>query len=279
VTTQNLQTARSIWPINQLLVTADTSEAVDALLHPRSQLKFLGDMTEFAGPHLFADALVYSTPRGNTGWTALRMGHLGHITYHHWDAARPNLLQLDVLGIGPINEGAAVEVIKDFWVPLGMRAIVVKRPAPPAKISVTVRRDDVSPRTGHDGLGPGEHLHLFVDQSGPARRRPVEPSVLDTALMTLVTSLRMRGMTPVMSHHQKHRDGFSHDAIVGITTSHMSLRMRQNEGMVAIALDVFSCRNFEPEEVFRWLDGLLPTPEARRSVLYNRYPAGTFQEL
>src|ERR1043165_170127 len=91
--------APRLWPATQLLLTADTSDDAQVLLDPPSQLGFLSDLSALAGPDIFADSLVYSTPDGNTGWTALRMGPCGHATYHHWGVARPNLLQLDLYGI------------------------------------------------------------------------------------------------------------------------------------------------------------------------------------
>src|SRR4051812_46906546 len=87
----NPSSVSGLWPASQLLLTADTADAAQALLDPRSQLRFLTQMATLAGPEVFADSLVYSTPAGNTGWTALRMGTHGHVTYHHWDAATPNL--------------------------------------------------------------------------------------------------------------------------------------------------------------------------------------------
>jgi hypothetical protein len=154
-----------LWPADQLLITADTSEAVDAILHPRQQLKFLREMTAFAGPAIFADSLVYSMSEGNTGWTAFRMGTLGHVTFHHWDAANPDLLQLDVYGAGSLDDNHALETIRNFWVPLGMRAILIRRSDPATKMEIHHLRNDVTSRSGNqEGLGPADHLHLLVDQ-------------------------------------------------------------------------------------------------------------------
>jgi hypothetical protein len=269
-----------LWPAVHLFVTADTSRAVDALLHPRRQLGFLDRMTAFAGPGIFAGALVYSTPRGNTGWTALRMGRLGNVTFHHWDMAKPSLLQLDVFGVGVIDERGALDAVREFWNPVGMRAVLVRRPKPAAKLGMTFLQDDLSKRKGtQKGLGPGTHLHLFVDQSGRARNSLLNATRLDTAVANLVALLNMRGTTPVMSRHWQGEAGFSYDAITGITSSHIALRLRHAHGRASIALDVFSCRNFKPDVVLHWLDEIAPKPETRRAIVYNRHPKGTFTEL
>lgn len=272
--------ARPLWSADQLLVTADTPEAIDAILHPKRQLGFLSEVTTFAGPSIFADSLVYSTSQGNTGWTAFRMGTLGHVTFHHWDTAKPNLLQLDVYGIGSIDQQHALDTIRDFWVPLGMRAVLVRRNDPRVKLETIELRNDVAPRAGtQEGLGPGDHLHLLVDQSGIANDIAYREIALDNAITELVMNLKMRCITPVTSRYDRQQECFQYDAIVGITTSHVSLRLREGNGRMSISLDVFSCRTFRPEVVHRWLDAVSPTPDTRRSILYNRHPRGEFVDM
>ena len=237
-------------------------------------------MTSFAGPNIFAGALVYSTPEGNTGWTALRMGEVGHATYHHWDAAKPNLLQLDVYAADMIDQDRALAAVNRFWSPSGVRAFLVHRPDPTAKFGCVTLRDDLAHRTGSkEGLGPGEHLHLLVDQTGTAQERFSSSGALDAALADLVAVLNMVGMTPVMSHTHRIVGGFSYDSIVGITTSHVAMRVRLVDGRMSLSLDAFSCKNIDPSSVFRWLDQMMPSPDARRAILYNRHPKGEFHEL
>lgn len=263
-----------------MLVTADTADAEESTLGPRSQLRLLDDLSVLAGPDVFADSLVYSTPAGNTGWTAFRMAPSGHVTYHHWDAARPNLLQMDLFGRGAIDDARALKAVRDFWQPTGLRALVITRPRPTESLRIKLLRNDLAPREGKQiGLGPGDHLHLLVDQVGPARRSHVSPPRLDAALEALVDTLKMRGMTPVLRHDRREADGFAYDAIVGITTSHMSLRLRETAEGVEICLDVFSCRKFDAATVIAWLDENFPAPHIRRAALYNRFPLGIVQDV
>ena len=119
----------------------------------------------------------------------------------------------------------------------------------------------------------------MVDQMGPGRKRGINPPNLDAAMVRLVEQLKMRSMTSVMRHDRTQEDGFAYDAIVGITTSHVSLRLRQSRGLVSLSLDIFSCRKFDSDTVLQWLQRLLPAPEARRIVLYNRYPLGELTEI
>lgn len=267
----------ALWPSTQLLLTADTEDATSAVLEPRSQLKLLGELGTLIGPEKFAESLVYSTPRGNTGWTAFRMGRLGHATYHHWDAAKPNLLQLDMFAIGSVDDHRALAAVDDLWSMTGSRTIIATRPDPSLKFETVTLTDSLSERTGRQsGLGPGDHLHLILDQSSPSRRRPMNSTALDDAIMQLVDLLRMRAMTPVIRHDRVEEDGLAYDAIVGITTSHVSMRLRQTSGRIDVSLDVFSCRKFEVDLVLRWLDQNLPTPSARRAILYNRFPKNEF---
>jgi hypothetical protein len=269
----------SLWPAEQLLVTADTSEAVDAVLHPTQQLRFLKELSELVGPHLFADSLVYSTPDNNTGWTAFRMGPNGHIAFHHWDQGIPDLLQLDVLSAGSLDIPHALELFRSFWLPIGQRVYIVRREHPEEPLHVEELTNDLQKRTGFQhGLGPGDHLHLLVDQIGPSTGSATEPG-LNSSLVDLVSRLRMRCMTPVFSRHLAHQTSSEYDGIVGITTSHLALRARENDGQLAVSLDVFSCRDFRPAIVLSWLDSLFPTPAHRRAVLYNRYPRGCFTTL
>jgi S-adenosylmethionine/arginine decarboxylase-like enzyme len=266
-----------LWPASQLLITADTSDAADALLHPRRQLQFLDEFTTFAGPNIFADSLVYSTPHGNTGWTAFRMGELGHVSFHHWDTARPGLLQLDVQGAGQIDGRQAMAVVSEFWAPLGLRAVVIRRGDPSHALERVELRDDLVPRPGiQPGLGPGDHLHLLIDQKGSLRSPFLNPSRLDEALAELVSIIRMRNLTSVRSHHDHQGTNFSYSSIVGITTSHICLRICQMGRHASLSLDLFSCRNFDAQSVFGWLQQLMPSPESRRAVLYTRYPKGEF---
>jgi hypothetical protein len=269
-----------LWPSTQLFVTADTQEADPKLLEPRAQLRFLSDLSTLVGPEAFAESLVYSTPRANTGWTALRMGRLGHVTYHHWDVAKPNLLQLDLFGIGAIDDQGALAALEEFWSPTGLRVILAHRPGPAGEFTTVIQRDDIAKRTGRQaGLGPGDHLHLILDQTGPTRRRVLKSPDLDEALASLVDLLKMRAMTPVVRHDRVENDGLAYDAIVGITTSHVSLRLRKSPERVDVSLDVFSCRKFEVNAVLKWLDDLLPTPAARRAILYNRFPRNEFSTI
>jgi hypothetical protein len=258
-------------------LTADGPQADSDLLNPQSQLRLLSDLGTLIGPEAFAESLVYSTPRGNTGWTAFRMGRVGHVTYHHWDVAKPTLLQLDLFGIGTIDDQRALAAVEEFWAPVGWRVVLATRTQPTAEFRHDILHDDLKRRVGKQtGLGPGDHLHLLVDQSGPVRRRSLRSQDLDQSLMRLVERLKMRCMTPVM--HQDHVgiDGTAYDAIVGITTSHLSLRVRQTADRADLSLDVFSCRKFDTTTVLSWLDDLLPTPVSRRAVLYNRYPEHEF---
>lgn len=271
------QQSAALWPSTQLLLTADCPAADCKELDPRSQLRFLAELGTLIGPELFAESLVYSTPRGNTGWTAFRMGSLGHGTYHHWDVATPNLLQLDLFGIGTIDDQRALSAVEDYWSPCGMRVVVARRPEPSKEFTQSVSRDDLEKRVGKQvGLGPGDHLHLMLDQTSPVHRRSLKSPDLDQAIMRLVDRLKMRGMTPVMRHDRIENDGFAYDAIVGITTSHVSVRLRQNFERIDLSLDVFSCRKFDVDTVLAWLDDLTPTPSSRRAVLYNRFPKNEF---
>jgi hypothetical protein len=271
------QQSTALWPSTQLLLTADCPEADSKILEPRSQLKFLTDLGALIGPELFAESLVYSTSRGNTGWTALRMGRLGHVTYHHWDVAAPNLLQLDLFGIGTIDDQRTLSAIEEYWTPLGIRVAVAQRTEPTRELTYDILRDDLSRRSGKQvGLGPGDHLHLMLDQTSPALRRNLKSPDLDQAILRLVDRLKMRGMTPVMRHDRIEKDGFAYDAIVGITTSHISVRLRQSYERIDLSLDVFSCRKFDVDTVLSWLDDLTPNPTSRRAVLYNRHPKHEF---
>jgi hypothetical protein len=270
----------SLWPADQLLITADISEAVDAVLHPKKQIKFLNEMTLFAGLGIFADSLAYSTSNGNTGWTAFRMGAVGHMAYHHWDMGQPNLLQLDVYGTGPLDEDNALNTISNFWIPIGMRAILAHRPAPSEKLDIHKLRDDLLCRSNNqEGLGPGDHLHLLVDQTGTIGPKSRRQDALNRAILELVFRLKMRCLTPLISRFNAYEGGFEYDAVVGITTSHIAFRLRGNDTCQSLSLDVFSCRNFRPTVVCRWLDSLCQQPDNRRIILYNRHPEGEFTDL
>lgn len=271
--TRSFQTIRPLWPASQLFVTADTSGSVDAILHPRCQLKFLDDMTAFAGPDIFADSLVYSTSRGNTGWTAFRMGSQGHATYHHWDGANPNLLQLDVFGLGVIDDSQAIFKIREFWIPLGLRAILIQRDVPSSPIAAQELRDDTLVRTGvQTGLGPGRHHHLLVDFTGRLERKYLLRPNMDRAMEELVLRVKMNAMTPVVSQWCVFGSDLAYSSIVGITTSHISIRLTHVGGVSSISMDVFSCRNFELAAVTSWLERLFSEISLRRSVLLDRYP-------
>ena len=274
------RTQPSFWPSSHLLVTADTPSKGDEHLSPKHQIRFLNSVSALAGADIFADSLVYSTPDGNTGWTAMRMGPRGHVTYHHWDSAVPHLLQLDLFGIGAIDDLRLLAALDEFWTPGGMRVIALGRSAPPGEVSVTSLRDDAVTRTrSQPGLGPGDHLHLMVDQIGPSGRRALNPPRLDSALQDLVEALKMRAMTPVIRHDRVDQEELTYEAIVGITTSHICIRLRQMRGRVELSLDVFSCRKFSADAVIRWLDAVVHQPEHRRCLLYNRYPMGKIVQV
>ena len=130
-----------------------------------------------------------------------------------------------------------------------------------------------------DGLGPGDHLELWVDQISSLPQTSFDQKMANDALLDLVGRLKMRGITPVISQHQSRPDELSYNSIIGITTSHISLRARQSKDRLALSLDVFSCRNFYAQTVLEWLDELTSAPIERRAVLYNRHPEGTIKEL
>jgi hypothetical protein len=268
-----------LWPSEQLVLTADTSKGRGAVLHPSCQLKFMRDISGFVGSAIFADSLVYSTSEDNTGWTAFRMGANGHVSYHHWDQASPNLLQLDLFSLGLLDLTPLLQVVRSLWHPTGQRISLIRREHPDRPLQIKEQTDDVLVRTEvHRGLGPGDHLHLIVDQIASIAS-DVNESSLNSALVDLVLKLGMRCMTAVNSRWTSHRDSFAYDAIVGITTSHLSLRARGAEGSVSLSLDAFSCRNFDPVIVTAWLDALFTNVRSRRAVLYNRHPVGSWVTL
>ncbi|PWT96011.1 MAG: hypothetical protein C5B53_10465 [Candidatus Melainabacteria bacterium] len=262
-----------------MFVTATTSQSVAAMLHPKQQLKFLEEMAGFVGPDIFAESLAYSMPHGNTGWTAFRMGPLGHVTFHHWDSAHPSLLQLDLYGAGTIDDQHACQTIRMFWLPLATRAVLVSRREPSLPFeSQSLVSDDVNRQVIQEGLGPGDHLHLLIDQISHSGDRSINAQALNAGLLELVRHLKMKCLTPLMSRFKITELGFEYDAVVGITTSHVALRIRKIQSVLSMSLDVFSCRNYRPDVVHRWLNALLPAPEKRRSILFNRYPGGEFIE-
>ena len=268
-----------LWPSEQLLLTADTSQAQAAVLHPSCQLKFLRELSGFVGANIFADSLVYSTPENNTGWTAFRMGESGHVSYHHWDEASPNLLQLDLFSLSSLDLTPLLQVVRSFWHPTGQRVNLIRRDHPDRPLQIKEQTDDLPVRTEvHRGLGPGDHLHLMVDQIASIAPE-VNELFLNAAIVDLVHKLGMRCMTPVNSRWTSDRDSFAYDAIVGITTSHVSLRARGAEGAIGLSLDAFSCRDFDPVIVTSWLDMLFTKVESRRAVLYNRHPEGSWVTL
>lgn len=268
-----------LWPSQQLLLTADTSSGVNAAQQPSQQLRFLRDLSEFVALSLFAESLVYSTPENNTGWTAFRMGPGGHVAYHHWDQANPNLLQLDAYSLSSLDFGHVLQVVRSAWLPTGQRAFLVGRDQPDSPLVISELSNDLIVRPGlNSGLGPGDHLHLMVDQIARINTE-MDEVFLNSAVAELVKQLGMRCMTPVISRKVSHFGSVEYDAIVGITTSHVLLRVRSVEGFANLSLDVFSCREFKPSLVISWLERLFPQTESRRSVLCNRYPLGTFTNL
>ena len=111
----------------------------------------------------------------------------------------------------------------------GQRVNLIRRDHPDRPLQINEQTVDLSVRTEvHRGLGPGDHLHLIVDQIASITS-DVNESILNSAIVDLVHKLGMRCMTPVNSRWTSHPDSFVYDAIVGITTSHVSLRARGSE--------------------------------------------------
>ena len=270
---------QALWPSTQLLLTADTLQTSSEILQPSRQLRFLQALGASLGLDEFTSSLVYSTPENNTGWTAFQMGVTGHVSYHHWDQARPNLLQLDLFCLGRIDEASSLAIVRSLWLPTGQRTNVIQREHPEKPLTFVSHSDTVSQRLDvHGGLGPGDHLHLLVDQV-VAGGASWDRGSLDNAVAALVNSLGMRCMTSVNSHSSTNGEVSAYDGIVGITTSHVSLRVRQDAENTSVCLDVFSCKEFKSIVALLWLDRLFGEPISRRAVLHDRHPVETWLQI
>lgn len=268
---------KRLWPSYHLMITVDTPETAQGVLAPQHQLRFLNEVAELTARDPFATSLVYSTPQGNTGWTAFRFGETGHVAYHHWDAAHPGLLQLDLMGHELVDPIFAIRRVTDFWGVEGVRAFTIRRshPAEPASKPQLIC-DSLKQRSRDEtGLGPGDHMHAILDFQGRVVGGP-NPSQerFDTALSRLVSAMGMRGLTPPMSVSQT-GVGFSYDAIMGITTSHVNLRWRQSNDGVMLSAEAFSCRDFDAEILVQWIRDMGCIGK-EHLIAYNRHPGGMF---
>lgn len=264
---------RSLWPIHHLLLTADTPSGRPLFLHPREQLSFLEAMKTLCGETTFATSLVYSTPCGNTGWTAFTMAPECHVTYHHWDEAAPGLLQLDVVSQSELDY-SPLEDVRSFWRADGYRLYKIVRDRPERRIEPQCVHDTLLQRKrGERGLGPGCHVHAILDATGRADI-PLSGTELDRQLSSLVRAIGMRGLTPPMSSARAGTEEFTYDGVMGITTSHVLLRLRQTATDVEISLETFSCREFDLHVLDKWVAGLINVGQSRWTV-YNRHPEGS----
>ena len=265
---------------SRVFLTVDCSDCEAEILCPRSQIDFMEGLVRFIPGSIFANSLVYSTPCGNTGWTSLCAGTDGQFTYHHWDAAKPSLLQLDLACVGSLDLCQVIEVISQRWCATGMRVLKFDAIAAVAGQLPTVFCDNLLRRSGPgDGLGPGRHLHLLVDYRTAGCREPLSRATLDAALVELVGLLGMVGMTPALSAIEPTRDGSRYDGVIGITTSHILLRVYQSTGVDLIRLEVFSCKEFSPDIVRSWLACHFGQASEAYPVLIDRHPNHTVSAI
>lgn len=274
------RTGQALWPNHHLFVTADTPP-LEQLLQPGPQLEFLRQLSGLVESSPFAESLVYSTPYGNTGWTAFRCGQHGHVTYHHWDQANPGLLQLDLSCDQQFDIEAALRLVERFWQPSGLRAYAMHGTVHGMSPDPVLLQNSLAQRLGRqEGLGPGSHLHALLDFEGVRRAETVPPTAgqFDEAIANLVKRLKMRPMTYPMSAAESAGESFKYIVMMGITTSHVSLRWHQSDDRVQARVEAFSCRDFDPAVLLEWFDGLAGVGTSKL-FLYNRHPEGKFLQL
>jgi hypothetical protein len=266
---------------DRLFMTADCDSSRLELLHPWRQIEFMDALCDsMHASDCIAQSLVYSTPRGNTGWTAFRFGRSWHAAFHHWDRAKPSLLQLDVQVEGGVDSEAVSEVVRDFWNPTGL--LVASNSSvqgsfgfvAEARFGSLVHRENAAL-----GLGPGHHRHLVANFLLVDWRIGLVRAEIDKSLVALVDMLGMVCMTPAMSAVTNGSCGQSYDGVIGITTSHILLRIRVTEGDLHIDLDVFSCKDFESRVVMEWVRQAFGNPVEASGTLLDRYPAHEIGEI
>lgn len=265
---------------SQIILTSDCGGAMEHCLLPSSQIAFLDELWKLIGGHFFANSLVYSTPYGNTGWTALRAGLTGHIAYHHWDRAEPSLLQLDMEFGGSIDIDRVIEVIRRHWEVVGLRLLSMKGRIGDSSSRPIVHCDNLLRRSNTAlGLGPGNHIYLMVDYRPFPRRAPLSKQVMDAGLVDLVAMLGMVGMTPALSTVTVDSNSSRYDGIIGITTSHILLQVDRTSVSETVRLEVFSCKDFAPDIVRSWLVQHFGPAIDAHSVLVDRHPNHVVSEI
>ena len=259
--------------MQQLLLTAETTSR-SQVTRPKILLSHLRDVAEsikLSGSR--AESLVYSTPRNNTGWTGFIFASDGHIALHHWDAATPPILQLDLVGFENSCITEAMAAIRDYWSLQNDIQLLIHRGCSPIK--VLLHTDAGAELRRRTGTGPSSHTHILVDCSIPANFSVRQISIKSTELLrSLVPRMGMRAITDCQSIASNDSDAF-HSSIIGITTSHICARAVRRGEEYTLHLDAFSCREIDPALIVRAISDKFGPTRAHLSV-YVRYPVISF---
>lgn len=265
--------------INHLSAIADTPPHATSNISPQKLLEYLRESSKiFKINQSSVISLVYSTTEGNTGWTGFVFSPYGQLTFHHWDLADPCILQIDImLNISFENIRSVFENnINQFWNPSNLEIFEFNRLD--SKISISPQRKNLEKCEFkvRSGAGPNGHNHLLIcAQLAPDDEAVFDSNKMRLNIFSLIDQINMVAMTNVYSMATEGKFKFV-GYIVGITTSHISLRYIKTQNSRLLWLDVFSCRDIDGDRVMKWLSASLPVIKPISTVKFERYPNVNF---
>lgn len=251
--------------MKHVLITAETPVLPPETLAPQAVLSFLRACENNLGLDTHCRrAIAYSMSQENTGWTGFVFCPKGQMSFHHWDSADPAILQIDVMCSGEINLERVLAIVDRSWKGSPTRVIEFDRVS--GEPIVRYGSDEVALAV-RSGTGPSGHHHLLVAGYPTFDIQGTTAAQLDVFMRNLVTHIGMKCLTGIETILQPSR---FIGAMVGISTSHVSLRVSPSEN--SLLIDVFSCRDLDHASLIDWLSNQPITVRPSSVVVCERYP-------
>ena len=262
--------------MNQYLITANLFQCPEDCRQPQKVLEWMRTVMEEIGISTdCCEALSYSTPEGNSGWTGFSLNQYGQFAFHHWDASDPELLQMDIVTSVDLEEARVRELVMPFWGHCELTISILDRQT--MSLSHAGKRVvygaplvDFGKRRG---TGPGQHTHYVIEFECNESNFLNSYQEVESFLGDLIKIMEMVQMTGVFTLFRGNNNKEFLAALVGITTSHLSIRKIEEKSKKYI-LDIFTCKDVSDEALTKLLNYLSDFGMSNKTNMlrYRRFP-------
>lgn len=256
--------------LTQYLITAELSHSAESpMFNPKKLNIGLNELfLSLSGNDTpTIKRLSYSTPINNSGWTGYLVSDSLTMAFHHWDSCDPGIIQIDlVYKRKALSEEKIKQSIDNFFLTYSVKIQIVSTNQMGCKL---ISKNDFNMEK-RCNTGPDNHSHLIVRAVLKKSYGLTKSYIYSTSkkIGELINFIGMKQLSSV-EYTTNHED-FA-EFIVGITTSHVSLKCMVLKGEMELIFDIFSCKKIEVDKVRKWMVENMEA-EIVDGIFVERYP-------